>query len=394
MATFAYKVKDKAGSTLTGSIEADDRRSAVSLLQGMGYWVLDARETEVVAGQSWNPFALLMRWIIMPVFGGAPIRSIALFYRQLATMIKSGMTLSMSLNSLGNRAPTRRLSRIARESARHVEGGGKLSEAFARHPVIFPELHISLIQAGEIGGSLDQVLGRIADYTEREQKIRQRMRMSTFYPKILVLAVIFIPALPTLVLHGPREYWQQTMPLLSSLLIWIAAIWIGYRLLYQIPAFRYAVDLLKLSFPMVGPVVRMLSLSRFYRAFAGLHSAGTSPSQAIEKSARVCGNWFLTRKLLSAIPVVEAGGTFTQAMERTRVVPQMAADMLSTGEQTGSVGDMVDKVADFTEDEAEVKVHQLTMAFGVLILLAVCMYIGSMIIGQYLSHYSDVLKIE
>ena len=394
MATFAYKVKDRGGNTLTGSIESDDRRTAVSTLQGMGYWVLDAREAAVPGGQSWNPLALLMRWIITPIFGGAPVRSIALFYRQLATMIHSGMTVSMALNSLGSRAPTRRLSRIARESARHVEGGGRLSEAFARYPVMFPDLHISLLQAGEIGGSLDQVLGRIADYAEREYRIRQRMRMTTFYPKILVLVVIFVPALPTLVLDGPEAYWNATLPTLTTILLWIAGIWIGFRLLFQISAFRYAADLLKLSLPMVGPVVRMLSLSRFYRAFAGLHGAGTSPSQAIERASRVCGNWFLTRRLRTAIPMVEMGATFTQAMERTRVMPQMALDMLATGEQTGGVGDMVDKVAEFTENEAEVKVHQLTMAFGVLLLLGVCVYIGSIIIGGYVSHYSSILKTE
>lgn len=393
MATFAYKVKDKTGNTLTGSMESDDRRTAVATLQGMGYWVLDAREVAASSGQSWNPFALLMRWIITPIFGGAPVRSIALFYRQLATMIHSGMTVSMALNSLGSRAPTRRLSRIARESARHVEGGGRLSEAFARYPVMFPELHVSLIQAGEIGGSLDEMLGRIADYAEREYRIRQRMRMTTFYPKILVLAVIFIPALPTLILNGTEAYWHSTLPVLTTILLWIAGLWVGFRLLCQISAFRYAVDLLKLSLPLVGPVVRMLSLSRFYRAFAGLYSAGTSPTQAIEKSSRVCGNWFLTRKLQTAIPMVEMGGTFTQAMERTRVMPQMAVDMLATGEQTGSVGDMVDKVAEFTENEAEVKVHQLTMTLGVLLLLGVCAYIGAMIVMQWVGHYSNIMKM-
>ncbi len=392
MATFAYKVKDKSGNTASGRLEAEDRRSAVSQLQQMGYWVLDAREVEVRSGQLWNPFALFMRWVIDPVFGGATAAKLSVFYRQFATMITAGMSLYQALNSLSSRAPTRRLSRIARDAARTVEGGGRLSDAFARYPAMFPELHISLIRAGEAGGSIDRTLERLADYTEREYKIRQRMRMMTFYPKILVLAVIFIPAFPTLVLEGTNAFWNATLPVLINLLTWIAVIWVGYRLLYQIPAFRYGIDVFKLGTPLVGSVVKMLALSKFYRAFASLHSAGASPSQAISNAARACGNWYITRSLMKAVPVVEMGRTFTEAMERTMIMPRMTLDMLATGEASGAVSDMVEKVADYSENEAEVRIHQLTMASGALLLLGICIYIGMTIIGSYLQHYKDILK--
>ncbi len=394
MATFSYKVKDKAGNTITGNLQSQDRRAAVASLQGMGYWVLDAREIEVAVERTWNPFSLFMLWLINPIFGGAPPRSMAVFYRQFATMITAGMSLSQALNSLGGRAPTRRLSAISRDAARIVESGGKLSDAFARYPAMFPELHLSLLRAGETGGSIDRMLERIADYTERDYKIRQRARMMTLYPKILVLAMIFIPAVPTLVFQGFSAYLHATTPILVTILIWIAAIWIGYRLLCQIPVFRSSVDMAKLTMPVIGTVVKMLALSKFYRAFASLYSAGVSPSQAISNAGRACGNWYLNRRLQTTIPMVEAGRSFTEAMAQTRILPRMTIDMLATGEQSGNVGDMVDKVAEFTENEADVKIHQLTMFAGVLLLLAVAIYIGIQVVGFYLKHYGSMLDIK
>ena len=392
MATFAYKVKDKSGNTLTGNMQAEDRRSAVASLQEMGYWVMDAREDEAQAEDSWNPFGFIKRRFVDPVFGGAPARSLAVFYRQFATMITAGMSLSQALNSLGSRAPTRRLSGIARDAARHVEGGGRLSDALARYPAMFPELHISLIRAGEAGGSIDRMLERIANYVERDYQVRQRLRMATLYPKILILAVIFLPSLPTLVLSGFKPFLDETMSRLIPLLLWIAGIYIGYQLLYQIPVFRYAIDLLKLAVPKIGSLVRMLSLSKFYRAFASLYEAGVSPSQAIMSASRVCGNWYLTRSLQRAVPMVEEGRSFTEAMDQTHVMPRMAIDMLATGEQAGSISEMVDKVADFTESEAEVQTHQVTMILGVLLVLAAAIYIGLIVIRAYLGHYSEIMK--
>lgn len=394
MATFSYKIKDKSGNTHAGSIEADDRRSAVSELQGMGYWVLDAREAGVRTGDSWNPIGLFVRHVFTPVFGGAPIRSVAVFYRQLATMITAGLSLSQALNSLGGRAPTRRLSAIAREAARQVEGGGRVSDAFARHPVMFPELHISLLRAGEAGGSVDRMLERIADYMERDYKIRQRLRMATLYPKLLVLAVIFIPSLPTLVLEGGRPYLDETLARLVPLLLWVTGLYVGYLLLCQVPVFRYGVDLCKLAIPKIGSTVKMLGLSKFYRAFASLYDAGTSPSMAISHASRVCGNWFLTRKLQSAIPMVESGRSFTEAMEQTRIMPRMAIDMLAVGEQAGNVAEMVDKVADFTENEAEVQTHQMTMILGVLLILGVALFIGFQVVGYYMGYYNQILNMK
>jgi len=393
MVTFGYKVKDKSGNTLTGVLEAEDQHSAVTHLQRMGYWVLEAREVrrrEV----SWNPFSLLVERLVNPVIGGTSVKSLAVFYRQFATMVGAGMTLSEALNSLKTRSPSRRLGRIAAETAGFVESGGRLSDAFARYPWIFPELHISLLRAGESGGTMDGMLGRIADYLEREHTVRQRLRLVTLYPKILVLAVIFIPPVTTLLLYGFREYLGVTMGRLLPMLGVLLGLWVAYRIVSQIPTFRYGLDLVKLSVPKIGSTVRMLALSRFYRAFASLYSAGVPPSQAIELSARACGNWYLTRRLRSAAPEVQRGISFTEALGRTGVMPQMALDMLATGERTGNVDEMLDKAADYTENEAEVATHQSSVVFGVLLYLGIAAYIGFVVVGFYTGLYSGIMNQE
>jgi type II secretory pathway component PulF len=229
---------------------------------------------------------------------------------------------------------------------------------------------------------------------ERDYKIRQRLRMATLYPKLLVLAVIFIPSLPTLVLEGGRPYLDETLARLVPLLLWVTGLYVGYLLLCQVPVFRYGVDLCKLAIPKIGSTVKMLGLSKFYRAFASLYDAGTSPSMAISHASRVCGNWFLTRKLQSAIPMVESGRSFTEAMEQTRIMPRMAIDMLAVGEQAGNVAEMVDKVADFTENEAEVQTHQMTMILGVLLILGVALFIGFQVVGYYMGYYNQILNMK
>ena len=220
--------------------------------------------------------------------------------------------------------------------------------------------------------------------------------LTSVVASVISLAVVVLVAL----LMGFRSgagplAWLAVVGILvlfTVALTWIAVIWVGYRLLYQIPAFRYGIDVFKLGTPLVGSVVKMLALSKFYRAFASLHSAGASPSQAISNAARACGNWYITRSLMKAVPVVEMGRTFTEAMERTMIMPRMTLDMLATGEASGAVSDMVEKVADYSENEAEVRIHQLTMASGALLLLGICIYIGMTIIGSYLQHYKDILK--
>ena len=397
MALFKYKVIDKAGKTLSGVTEAEDQHAVVAKLQQMGYYIIsiqETRETRERTSPSINPLQIFIRWFVNPIFAGATIRDLAVFYRQFATMIKSGMTLAQAMNSLQSQGGNRRLRKIAAETVEYIHGGGSLSDAFARYPWMFSELHISLLRAGESGGTLETMLERIADYLDREHQVRQKLRLATLYPKILILAVIFIPALPTLVLNGFKPYMRATVGVLLPVLLVLLALWVVYRLLYQIPAFRYSVDCIKLAIPKIGKTVRMLALAKFYRVLAAMYAAGAPMSKGMAQAADASGNWFLATRLKKVIPLVEQGRSFRESIGSANVLPQMALDMLATGEQTGSIDEMLDKAAEYTENEAEVATIQATVVLGVVMLLGIALYIGSIVIKFWAGFYQGLSNYQ
>lgn len=398
MASFKYKVIDKSKQTIKGVLEAEDKHSAVKELQKMGYFILDIQVTKAQSEKpktDMSPVGLFVQWIVNPILAGATIGDLAIFYHQLTAMVKSGMSLVEAMSSLRTQGGNRRLRKIAVETMEFIHAGGKLSDAFARYPWMFPELQISLLRAGETGGTLDKMLERIADYLDKEQQLRQKLRMSTLYPKILVLAVIFIPALPTLLAPGGNfaSYLRATLGTLVPILLIILGLWVVYSLLYQIPAFKYAIDCLKLSLPKIGKTVRMLALSKFYRVLAAMYAAGAPVSQGMTQAADACGNWFLASRLKAVVPMMEQGRSFRESIGSARVLPQMALDMLATGEQTGKIDEMLDKAAEYTENEAEVSTVQMTLILGVLLLLGVALYIGSMVIGFW-GGYANTMTVE
>jgi type II secretory pathway component PulF len=365
----------------------EDQREIAARLQEMGFYVL---EVHGVRGRGFNPFRIIAQRIVNPIFGGASVYQMAVFYRQFGIMVRSGMTVGHALSSLSTQGGSRVLRKVAQESLTFVQSGGRLSEAFARYPWVFPELHISLLRAAETGGTMDRMLSKIADYLEREHGIRQRLRLATLYPKILVLAVIFIPRLPVLVLEGFDSYRHQTIGTLGPILAAVAALWVLHRLLSQIGAFRYVQDVVKLAAPRVGNMVRMLALAKFYRVLGAMYAAGTPISQAMNHAADASGNWFLTKRLRRASPLVAQGMQLSAALEATRVLPPMALDMISTGEQTGNIDEMLDKVAEYTENEAEVGVIQSTVVLGILLVLCVAAYIGSFVIHFWVGTYQNM----
>jgi type IV pilus assembly protein PilC len=393
MRTYTYKVKEKGGRVITGTMVGEDRGSVASRLQQMGHYVMEIKETRGERGTaaSWNPFSLFARWIIVPIFGGASIAQLAVFYRQFATMLRSGMAISQAMSSLRTQGGSRVLRKVAGETLTYVNNGGKLSDSLAQYPWIFPELHVSLIRAGETGGSLESMVSKIADYLERENKIRQRLRFATFYPKLLVLAVIFIPNAQILLFEGGRQYLHATMGILFPILAVTAGLWVGFRLLTQIPPVKYTVDMLKLAFPKLGKTVRMLALAKFYRVLGAMYAAGTPLSRGLKSAAGATGNWYITKRLQTAAPIVDRGGRLSDALRGTGILPGMALDMISTGEQTGNMDQMLEKAAEYTEEEAEVAVFQSTMVLGVLLIVVVAGYIGWYVIRFYMGQYANVM---
>lgn len=392
MATFRYRVKDKTGKTLDGVMNGEDEHAVANNLRSKGYLILEIKRENAYSGERLNIFAVILRWFINPIFASASAFQLAVFYRQFSTILKSGMTIAQALSMLQKQGVSWVLRRIAHKSLPIIQLGGRLSDCFSRYPWVFPELHISLLRAGEEGGNLDKILEKIADYMEHEVSIRQKLRLATFYPKILILAIIFIPKIHILFFESFNEYIRTCMQILVLILAAIFGLWVIYRILYQISAFRYVIDVIKLIIPQIGSTVRMFALARFYRVVAAMYAAGVPAGQALEHASKAAGNLYLTSRLNIAVPGVRQGEALSDSLIRTKVIPPTALEMIKTGDQTGNLDSMLEKAAEYSENEAQVATVQLTVIGGVLLFLGIAAYIGMFIANFYASYYSNIMK--
>lgn len=396
MPAFRYKAKNSEGQSVEGVIEASDERTAAIDLQQKGYYILSIGklhgDPRTSIARPKNIFDVFCRWFYNPIFGGATVAQLAFFYRQLASMIKSGIPLVQAMSSLRTRAGNRRLRKIANETMEYLRQGGRLSESFSRYPWMFSEMQIHLLRAGEEAGTLDHTVERIADMLDREVRLRHRLRLATLYPKILVLAVIFIPAFPVLVFQGPQAYFDKTIANIIPVALYLVVIWVLYRILYQLSAFRCLIDHLKLCLPGIGKIVRSACLARFYRVFAAMVAAGVPLSQGLKFASDSSGNSVIGSRLKKAIPNIERGQSLTGSLAETRVLPTVAIEMLGTGEQTGSVDSMLDKVAEYTENDLETVTAQSTIILGVILLLGIAAYVGKVVVTFYLTQYGKLLN--
>mgnify|MGYP000751898458 FL=1 len=387
MPVYRYTAKNQQGGTVTGVVEAEDTRRAAGIVREMGLLLLDVRPEQPVSAQQAEQ--AVMQKVVYPVYSGVSVRDLAIFYRQLATAVRAGIPIHRALLSVAENTGKPRLRRVVQAVVNDLMQGKPLSRAMSRHPHVFDELQVALIQAGEEGGLLENMLGRLADYLERDYKLRLKIRAGTFYPKVLLVAGIFIPKIPVLVIGGGLiPYLRETVGWAAPILLAVLAVVAVVRILLQIEPLREAYDSLKLMIPGIGGLVRQLAMARFSRAMAALYSAGVPLPRAIAISALAADNYYLTKHLRRAIADVEHGQSISEAFRRTGVMPPLVLDMLQTGESTGNVDAMMDKVAEYYEQETDVKSGQAVIVLSVGVYLLIALWIASMIISFWQGYAS------
>lgn len=387
MPVYRYTAKNQQGGTVTGLVEAEDTRRAAGIVREMGLLLLDVRpERAVITQQAEHA---VMQKVVYPVYSGVSVRDLAIFYRQLATAVRAGIPIHRALISVAENTGKPRLRRVVQAVVDELMQGKPLAKAMSRHPHVFDDLQIALIQAGEEGGLLENMLERLADYLERDYKLRLKIRAGTFYPKVLLAAGIFIPKIPVLVVGGGLiPYLRETVSWAAPVLLAVLAIVAVARILLQIEPLREAYDSLKLMIPGIGGLVRQLAMARFSRAMAALYAAGVPVPRAIAISALAAGNYYLTKHLRRAVAEVEHGQSICEAFRHTGVMPPLVLDMLQTGESTGNVDAMMDKVAEYYEQETDVKSGQAVIVLSVGVYLLIALWIASMIISFWQGYAS------
>ena len=390
MVTFLWEGKDKRGKKLKGEKTARNENLIKAELRQQG--ILPSRVRK-------KPKAL---------FGSTGKRitpkDIAIFTRQLATMLTSGIPLVQSFTIIGQAAENPRLKKLIKDIQTDVESGSTLSEALAKHKMYFDELYVNLVESGESAGVLDQVLDSIADYKERIESIKGKVKKALFYPATVVAVAIAVSSLLLIVVIPQFESIFQNfgadLPAFTRMVIdasefmqanflWIFAVVGGgiygfIQLKKRNKKFAHLLDRISLKIPVIGPVLEKSALARFSSTLATTFAAGVPLVDALKTVAGATGNVVYEEAVLQIRDDVSTGHQMQLAMQQTGLFPPMLIQMTAIGEEAGSLDAMLNKVATFYEEEVNNTVDALASLLEPVIIVFVGVVVGGMVVAMYL----------
>ena len=390
MPTFVWEGRTRAGEARKGVTEAANDAALVNALRQQNIAVTKVRRRS--------------REINITIGTGVARRDVVVFARQLATMIDAGLPLVQCLEILASQSDNKRFAEIIVDVKQRVEGGASFSDALRGHPKIFDDLFVNLVQAGEVGGILDTILNRLATYMEKALKLRSQVRGAMVYPiAIAIVAVLVIvillwkvipvfaalfsdmgagslPALTQVVIDISNGFVDNihfvALGAVVATIAWIATMRThkGKRTLHAL--------LLKL--PIVGPVLRKVIVARFTRTFGTLLSSGVPILDAMDIVAKTAGNMVVEEAIQHVRARVAEGRDLATPLMETKVFPPMVVQMIGVGEQTGAMDQMLQKIADFYEEEVDVAVAALTSLLEPLMMVVLGGIVGFILVAMYL----------
>jgi type IV pilus assembly protein PilC len=402
--SYAYKVRDREGKMLGGTLEAESEEAVVSRLRQMGLAPISI-EAEKGAG--------LKTELRLPGTGRVKLKDLAVFSRQFATMINSGLSLLRALTILGEQTSNRRLGEVITMVRAEVEKGTSLSAAMAKHPKIFNRLYVSMVRAGEIGGFLDQVLIKVAETFEKEVALRGKIRSAMTYPVVVFAMVLMIVSamlifivptfenlyeslggvlpLPTRVLIGASQGVRRYFLIVIGAVVLIV---FAFRRWKASAAGRYRIDQFKLKVKVFGPLFHKSALSRFSRTLATLIRSGVPILQALEIVAETVNNGVISRAVRDVQDSVREGESLATPLSKHATFPAMVVQMMAVGEETGALDTMLSKVADFYDQEVEAAVASLTSMIEPILIAVMGAAVGGMVIALYLPLFNIINLVK
>jgi type IV pilus assembly protein PilC len=394
MATFAFKALDLSGSPSKGEIEAADKQTVASQLRSKGLIVVDIEERAAATAGD-----LLAR------FRRVKADDLVIASRQLATMVQSGMSLLRALYVIEEQTESDKLREVWIEVRKDIEAGVALSDALKRHPDVFNELYVAMVQAGETGGILDQTLVRVATQLERDAALRRQIKAAMIYPSMIGgFALIVLVALVAFLVPVFEKIFSDfggELPAITKFTVWLSHMFTGrwyvmiavvagivwlFRRWKKSDSGRVQWDRFKLKIPMkIGGIVQKVALARFSRTFSGLIAAGVPMLEAIDITGRTSGNKVVEMAMDDVRDSVKRGGSLTAPMAAVpEAFPVMVTQMIGVGEETGALETMLSKVADFYEEQVEAAVKALTSILEPVMIVVVGSIVGFIVIAMYL----------
>ncbi|MGB7726452.1 MAG: type II secretion system F family protein [Candidatus Acidiferrum sp.] len=401
MPVFTYKGTNRSGSSVAGEMTANSKTELQSLLRRQQ--ITPTRVSE--KGKEFN----------LPTFGGGVnAKELAIFTRQFSVMIDAGLPLVQCLEILASQQENKTFQKVLTGTRSAVEGGSNLSTAMKQYPKVFDPLYSNMVEAGETGGILDTILQRLSTYIEKNVKLKAAVKSALIYPigvlsiagaviTLLLWKVVPIFAtlfaglgvdlpLPTKIVIALSHFVGSIFGFLIFVSL-VAGIF-GLKIWYGTPGGRFVLDTIVLKLPVLGILMRKIAVARFTRTLGTLIASGVPILEGLDITAKTSGNAVVERALNKVRKSLEEGKSLTEPLKESEVFPGMVTQMIAVGEQTGAMDAMLQKIADFYEDEVDVAVKDLLTALEPIMIVFLGLVVGGVVISMYLPLFSLIGKLS
>jgi type IV pilus assembly protein PilC len=393
MAVYNGKARTRQGAVKKGVMEAQNDEAVMAVLRGQNLLPITVKPA---------PKDLME---FLPEMGNpVSTRELVVFTRQFSTMIDAGLPLVQCLEILADQEPNKKFKDVLLQVKSEVEQGSTFADALRKHPRVFDELYVNLVQAGEIGGILDTILNRLGTYLEKNDSLRRKVKGAMVYPitimvvAIGVLILLMVKVIPVFEqmfidfggqLPGPTQMVVNISHWIQANLFYMLGggfgAWVSFsQARRRSPSFRFQTDKLALRLPIFGPLLRKTSVARFSRTFGTMISSGVPILDSLDVVARTAGNKVIEKALFDTRAAIAEGRTLAEPLIESNLFPGMVVQMVAVGEQTGAMDSMLSKIADFYEDEVDNAVAALTSMLEPIMMVFLGGSVGSILIAMYL----------
>ncbi|MGA7226270.1 MAG: type II secretion system F family protein [Candidatus Acidiferrales bacterium] len=400
MPVFTYRGVNRAGAKVTGERTAESKAEVSAALRRENINVRKLSEK----GKEFN----------IPTFGGGvDSKELAVFTRQFSVMIDAGLPLVQCLEILAGQQENKIFQKVLTGVRASVEGGASLANSMKQYEKVFDALYYNMVDAGETGGILDTILQRLSSYIEKNVKLKRAVKSAMIYPiavlgiagGVIILLLWKVVPIFTQLFNGlgvdlplPTRVVIAISSFIGSIygfviLVAVVGTVVALKVWYGTPTGRMALDATILKIPLVGPLMRKISVARFTRTLGTLISSGVPILEGLDITARTSGNAVVEKAIIQTRKAVEAGRSLVDPLKETDVFPGMVTQMIGVGEQTGAMDAMLQKIADFYEDEVDAAVKDLLTAMEPLMIVVLGVVVGGIVISMYLPLFSLIGKL-
>jgi type IV pilus assembly protein PilC len=402
MPVFRYTGKTRAGAPQRGEIEASDRASATAVL----------RQRQILV-TSIRPKSKELQIKIPGLGSKITEQAVVIFTRQFATMIEAGLPLVQCLDILARQSENKEFARVIGQVKTDVESGDSFADALRKHPRVYSDFYVNMVEAGETGGILDTILARLAAYMEKAAALKSQVKGAMVYPAVIIgiaiIVVVFlllyvIPVFADMfasfggTLPAPTRFVMFLSDLVKDYILYViplvgVLIWV-FKRFYKTEKGRVMVDTLLLKLPVFGPLIQKVAVAKFTRTLGTLVSSGVPIIDGLEITARTAGNKVVEGAVLSIISSIKEGQTIAEPLGRQAIFPPMVVQMIEVGENAGALDAMLNKIADFYDQEVDTAVAALTKLMEPMLMVFLGVVIGGMVVAMYLPIFKIAGAIE